>query len=119
MPRFTWTQLMTWERDALRQRVPLEIQGLIPREVLPNNRYLILSGVTFERNGQKVIFNNIAMMRIGFFSFFFLAGYQVLREQKWGWEMEQENHNLEFDNTVYPKLSCNMVPYHESVVAFP
>ncbi|CAG9311385.1 unnamed protein product [Blepharisma stoltei] len=119
MPKFTWTQLMTWEREAVRRRVPLEIPGLIPREEIPNNRYLIRPGGSFERNGQKVIFNHISMVRIGFFALFFLAGYQVLRPAKWGWENEIEHHNFSFDNCVYPKLSSNMVPYHESVVGFP
>mmetsp|Transcript_22910 Transcript_22910/g.22636 ORF Transcript_22910/g.22636 Transcript_22910/m.22636 type:complete len:120 (+) Transcript_22910:2-361(+) len=119
MPKFTWTQLMTWEREAVRRRVPLEIPGLIPRNELPNNRYLVRPGVTFERNGEKVIFSNITFFRVGLLGLFFVCGYQVLRPIKWGWEFEAEHHNFEYDNLVYHKLSCNQVPYHESVIGFP
>ncbi|CAG9311384.1 unnamed protein product [Blepharisma stoltei] len=117
--RFTWTQLMTWEREAVRRRVPLEISGLVTRAELPNNRSILGPTVTYERNGEKTLLTHRARARWGMWLLFFLGGYQVNRLMKVGWDNEQEHHNFEFDNIVYDKLSCRQVPYHESVFGYP
>lgn len=117
--RFTWTQLMRWEQDAIRKRVPLDIPGLIPRSELPNNRMLIKIATNFERNGEKTVLNQIWAIRAGFSFFFGFMLYQMIRPALVGWTNQVEHHSYNYDNMVYDKLSTHLVPYHTPLLTLP
>lgn len=111
-PRYTWKTITKWELEALRRSVPETIEGLVPRNRLPNNRFWIRRASSFERNGERTLFNNLFMMRTGFFLFLTLGCYQMWRPAVAGINIEQEHHNFNFDNIVYDKLSTRCIPYH-------
>ena len=109
--RFTWTQLKQWENAALERRVPQNIPGLIHNSQASQYKWF-RRAVSFERNGYKNILNHIAVIRIGFALYCFVALYQQWRVITFGWTEYQEHHCLNFDNIVYDKLSTRIIPYH-------
>ena len=113
--RFTWTQIMQWEREAVRRRVPQKIEGLIYRSELPNNRDWIVRSSSFERNGERTVMNHLWILRLGFLSLFGVCFYLPWRICNWGWSELVEHHAYNFDNIVYDKLSTRNVPYHCAV----
>lgn len=66
---------MRWTMEARAKRVPKDVQGLVPRSRLPNNRFWLRKGVQFERNGTKTVLNNVTMMRAGFVMYMTLGVY--------------------------------------------
>ena len=109
--RFTWTQLMKWEAEATRRRVPENIPGLIPRSIASNYKW-IRRGSSFERNGDKTVLNNLWCIRIGFVFFIFGMVYQMWRPLLFGIAEFHEHHSYNYDNIVYDKLSTRNIPYH-------
>ena len=112
--RFTWTQLVKWERDAVRARVPRNIPGLIPKEMASNYKWIMRSA-DIERNGERTVMNNLWMIRAGFGFFIFGCVYQMWRVLLWGVVELHEHHSYNFDDIVYEKLSTRNVPYHAPV----
>ena len=111
MGKFTWTQLMQWEENYIKSRVPQNVPGLVHRSNASNYRWLIrATGV--ERNGEFTIFNPLFVRRAAFFGFWMFFGYQYLRILTFGWTEFQEHHAYNKDNIVYDKFSTRSLPYH-------
>ena len=113
--RFAWSQLVQWEKEAVRRRVPSKIEGLIPRNQLPNNRAWVPRSASFERNGERTVINHLWSVRVGFLGLFGVCFYLPWRIINWGWIEMTEQHNYNFDNIVYDKLSTRNAPYHCAV----
>ena len=109
--RFTWTQLMNWEKEAVKRRVPANVPGLIPRSMASNYKWIRRTG-SYERNGERNIVNSLYTIRVGFAFFIVFCVYQMWRTLLWGWAEYLEHHNYNFDDIVYEKLSARNVPYH-------
>lgn len=118
MSRYTWTQIMKWEADAAKRRVPSNIEGLVLRHLVPNNRFWIRRSTQFERNGEKTLLNILTSKRLGVLLYLTACVYQMWRVPIWGYIDLTEHHNYNYDNIVYDKLSTRMSPYH-SGVGFP
>jgi hypothetical protein len=112
MAKFTWGQLMTWETEALRKRVPTTIPGLTPLERAANNRSIFGATVGFERNGAKSLLNHRFMFRLACIGWLGAGLFQMWRTPIWGYTELVEHHNFNFDNIVYDKLSTRSSPYH-------
>lgn len=112
MSKFTWAQLMKWEVEAAKRRVPANINGLLHRHLLPNNRRWFAQTVFWERNGEKTIAGHRATLRFGCIFFMTLCVYQLWRVPIWGYIELMEHHNNNYDNLVYDKLSTRITPYH-------
>lgn len=109
--RFTWTQIVKWEEQALRTKVPENIPGLIPRSIASNYQFY-RRAMSYERNGEMNVLNQLLVIRLGFGFFVFGCVYQMWRVLLAGWTELHEHHNYNFDNMVYPKLSTRNAPYH-------
>ena len=112
--RFTWTQLVKWEQEATRARVPMNIPGLLPRTSASNYKWLLRSP-SYERNGERTVMNHLWNIRVGFFVFVFVSVYQMWRVLLWGVADLREHHSYNYDNVVYEKLSTRCAPYHYPV----
>jgi len=113
--RFGWTQLMNWEHQAVKSRVPQNVKGLYLKSQVPNNRFWWRRASSWERNGERTVLNHIWVIRFGFFIWFSCMTYQMWRPWIWGYTELMEHHHYNFDNIVYDKLSTRNIPYHYPV----
>lgn len=112
--RFTWTQLVKWEKEAVRRNVPENIPGLIPKSIASNYHW-VRKASDYERNGDRTVMNNLWMIRAGFFFMIFGMVYQMWRPLLFGVSTLHEHHSYNYDNLVYEKLSTRIAPYHNPV----